>query len=112
MCTNANTDTDSVYDICPANWHLPSRDEAYSISGDIGYNDDRVATARAFEYTVAGLYRDGQRVSTSDAYYWTSYSEYADGGALHTSSWGGRTILQNGNYDRDEGLSVRCVLYR
>ncbi|MBQ9180833.1 hypothetical protein IJ135_01935 [Candidatus Saccharibacteria bacterium] len=107
--TGSSNSTNSTYDLCPKNWHLPSYNIAPgSATGITGY-------ASAFGVVTGGYYENGG-IGGGDyrvGRWWTSQAISSTGRYRLDYSWQGgfNTNTNNAdNYDlRSFGRYIRCV---
>jgi len=106
-----------VQGICPAGFHLPSREEwnaLVDLLGGTGEAPARLATGgdsgfealmTGYRCTMSGTFRPSAMSSATMTYFWTS-----EGSAASVWLWEvGETSMQTFAFEPSLGLSVRCV---
>ena len=102
--TGDSNSTDATEDICPAGWHLPSRDmtkPAGSVNSLLDLPDKDY-----FSPVTGGRYYGGRISNTGNGYWWSSVADsttaryylFYDGSSLNT--------VVNSRY---YGIYIRCV---
>ena len=101
-----STKYDTIYDICPKGWKLPTRDEADTITMSTKYFS-------AFSPVVGGYYYEGSLDHTDDGFWWShtphgSTQKYF----LMTTAVGQYPVLDtsNGTGNKFTGRFIRCIL--
>jgi uncharacterized protein (TIGR02145 family) len=119
-----NTAIDAEYDICPANWRLPTGGPISSTGnnaggGEIQKNYDAYYDQSGNQYTrwrkalhVAApgyFYSNFMNFRASSVYIWSSTCHPSDGDRWYLGY--GRSILdaQNTYYGRYDGYTIRCI---
>lgn len=109
ICSSSNS-AEATYDICPKGWRLPTHAEQTSIGGSGSGSSYVTTNVTAFNAVAAGYYNTGSlRNSGTNGYWWssTAYDTANRYNLLYGTSNG---LYSGSNYDRYNGLSVRCVL--
>ena len=102
----SETSQNTIYDICPKGWKLPTRDEADTITISTKYFS-------AFSPVVGGYYYEGSLSSTDKGFWWShtphgSRQKYF----LMTTAVGQYPVLDtsNGTGNKFTGRFIRCIL--
>ena len=96
-CTDSSKYTSS-YDICPKNWHLPTKSQ---FSGIISYKDD-------FSPVAGGSYSIGSLVDTGYGFWWSATA--SDASSQYSLRYDGSSLDTIDYYrGKGRGYYVRCV---
>ena len=106
-CNEADeAEGDAEYDICPANWRMPTGGNGgeYQVIDDL--YDDLINT---LSLPLSGRFYSGSSGQIDqNGYFWSSTNR--DGMRMYYLNRNNQTISATGSYRRDRGYSIRCVL--
>ena len=111
ICTSSNS-SNAAYDLCPAGWRLPTRNEFTTLYSNASYNTNAKMRASIANggaaFALAGFCDSTPASQGSEGFYWSStrYDSTIMYG-LHLTTSG---VNQSGVYRRLTGSSIRCVL--
>jgi uncharacterized protein (TIGR02145 family) len=114
-CVASNSDyTNTVYDICPIGWRLPTGGNAGEYEAlYTSYNNDSNSFLSSLSPALAGYYTPSSGLMYQNSYmhYWTStYTSGAGGDQRYVLTVMNGTVYITSSYYRSYGFSVRCIL--
>ncbi len=102
---NSTNEAGAIYDICPKGWRLPSRNEAWTISGST-FSSTYV---ELFQPVLSGFYQGGA-LALAETYgaWWMSEAPEGYANLRGYFTYNG-TGLRFENYYRSAGVTIRCI---
>ncbi len=94
---NDSAAADTIYDICPAGWELPS-------STQQAWATNYVTT---YSPVAGGYYTAGALASTTNGYWWSGTNNSAT--EYYGLTYNGSTLSASSTFDDANGMFVRCV---
>ena len=115
ICTESDA-TDATFDICPANWHLPTgpnttaNTDINKLVGNTTSGWQNPTTGlTAFSAVAGGYYLNGSLLSTGYGFWWSATANNTTHRyRLYYNSSTGQ-FFGNDHYNRHRGYFVRCV---
>ena len=100
----SNDTSNSLGDICPANWSIPAGG-----SGALQLNNDtfRTTLLNSKSLATSGLFRSGAQYSVGSVGFWWSSTRYNNNSAYYLYLYSGSA--GRNSYDKGRGFSVRCM---